>query len=629
MRSRKLRALLWYAAEGRCRLCGQPLGVDWQADHIVPWVRTHRTNVHEMQALCAECNRRKGDKVALRKHQTEAQKVSRDISGGGSTVKQIIAYVTPGGGKSGLPVIIAKELIPYIADAICWVVPRITLRKQAEKSFQDRLWKIELPHNMSIRASTNEANPCRGHQGYVTTYQAIGQDPTLHSQEFDTKRYILFLDEPHHVERDSIWHKALQPLVDKARFVVYASGTFERGDGKHIAFIPYCEVDSGSIVDYQTNEQTAVIRYTRRAALAERAIVPLHFEVMDGRAEWVNGQGEQRETDSIASAGEDTPAALFTALKTQYALELLHRTVKSWKEHRRIYTRAKLLVVAPRIEFANKYLAALKEEGVNADIATSDDSQLAQVAIDRFKGERGKREIDALVTVMMAYEGLDVPCISHIACLTNIRSKPWLEQCFARACRVDSGKSYGYIFGPDDEMFRKVMEEIKAEQEPFVKDRPLPGSASESLSPASVSDGILPLASQLTRERATSLSPGEDLGYEETATIMRAMGHAGIAGVSPLQIRNLMLELGVTPLPAGPNPVMPNDPILTPSEQEANLRDSIERYIRKYAYSNNQPPKEINKHILEHFGKPRKDMTAQELMQVWAYVQSRYPGMLT
>jgi hypothetical protein len=60
LRSKKSRALLWYAAGGKCALCGTELTDGWHADHIVPWVKSRRTNVHEMQALCAICNERKG-----------------------------------------------------------------------------------------------------------------------------------------------------------------------------------------------------------------------------------------------------------------------------------------------------------------------------------------------------------------------------------------------------------------------------------------------------------------------------------------------------------------------------------------------------------------------------------------
>jgi type I site-specific restriction endonuclease len=38
-----------------------------------------------------------------------------------------------------------------------------------------------------------------------------------------------------------------------------------------------------------------------------------------------------------------------------------------------------------------------------------------------------------LVTVAMAYEGMDCPEVSHVVALTHIRSRPWLEQMIARA----------------------------------------------------------------------------------------------------------------------------------------------------------------------------------------------------
>jgi len=62
LRSNRLRSFLWYAADGVCPDCGTQLPVDWNADHIVSWLKTKRTNVHEMRALCPRCNRRKGAK---------------------------------------------------------------------------------------------------------------------------------------------------------------------------------------------------------------------------------------------------------------------------------------------------------------------------------------------------------------------------------------------------------------------------------------------------------------------------------------------------------------------------------------------------------------------------------------
>jgi 5-methylcytosine-specific restriction endonuclease McrA len=63
LRSRRLRLALWYAADGHCQRCGRELNpANWHADHIVAYVRTRRTNVHEMQALCPQCNLAKGQR---------------------------------------------------------------------------------------------------------------------------------------------------------------------------------------------------------------------------------------------------------------------------------------------------------------------------------------------------------------------------------------------------------------------------------------------------------------------------------------------------------------------------------------------------------------------------------------
>jgi len=60
--STNLRALLFARAKGLCQICGKRLGKGWHADHIVPWCKTKRTNVFEMQATCRDCNLKKGAK---------------------------------------------------------------------------------------------------------------------------------------------------------------------------------------------------------------------------------------------------------------------------------------------------------------------------------------------------------------------------------------------------------------------------------------------------------------------------------------------------------------------------------------------------------------------------------------
>ena len=63
LRSKRLRAALWSHSDGKCQACGMALDpANWHADHVVPYSRSGRTNVHEMQALCPACNLKKGAK---------------------------------------------------------------------------------------------------------------------------------------------------------------------------------------------------------------------------------------------------------------------------------------------------------------------------------------------------------------------------------------------------------------------------------------------------------------------------------------------------------------------------------------------------------------------------------------
>ena len=91
--------------------------------------------------------------VNLRKHQDEFLQICKRIKAG-EQIKKILMIVTPGGGKSLIPVIAAAKLIPNsnsgnsfhgtIADAICWVVPRLNLQNQAEENFEDWYFRNRL-----------------------------------------------------------------------------------------------------------------------------------------------------------------------------------------------------------------------------------------------------------------------------------------------------------------------------------------------------------------------------------------------------------------------------------------------------------------------------------------------------
>lgn len=635
LRSKRLRALLWQASGGVCPRCGGPLGDDWQADHIVPWKQSQRTNVHEMQALCAECNRKKGATME-RTFQREARELCQRIKAYTSGAREVLVEVVPGGGKSVLPVILASELVPSRADAVCWIVPRQSLQEQAEAVFQDELFRRMFNHGLEIRQSTNDLDPCRGKVGFVTTYQAVQANPEALKHEFSRgRRYILVLDEPHHVEEGGVWHRALQPLVERSTLLVLMSGTMERGDGKRIAFVPYEEKIGGALVDFSPTATRAVLRYPRQTALREHAVKPLHFHHVDARAEWIDRQGATQRRESFEHAGKhDTASMIWTALRTEYAYQLLEKTVEDWRITQEANPRAKLLVVAATIGTARDYLKRLRKMGVpRADIATSDESEAARQAIRRFKRANAEAgSLEALVTVQMAYEGLDVQAITHVACLTHIRSRPWIEQMLARAARVDRSADlayelqFGSVWGPDDVLLRDILGKIRAEQAAFIQERS-DAAARDAASRAEDEEAqqVVPIASEAGARRMVDLGTGDSVDAVHTTDIEAIARQLGIRAdaVQLMRFHEAMLNRervhgGLFPKPIGPVPAASS---VLPSQREASLRASIETACRRLDRQRGVEPGTHNRLVVAEFKKSRREMSEDELSRVWRWLQ--------
>jgi superfamily II DNA or RNA helicase len=525
--------------------------------------------------------------MKLRRHQQEFKNIVDDIING-SDIKKITMHVTPGGGKSAIPIIAGRLITAGLADKICWIVPRLTLSYQAETNFTEIGFRKLLDHNLLIRSATNDINPCRGIQGFVTTFQALAVDEnqTVLS-DFKAKRYILILDEFHHIsaEADIAWHEAIKPLVAQSEYLVLMTGTMSRGDGERVAFVEYDQQGKNLYPRMESDETTAFIEYTRRAALSEKAIIPLSFHLSSGSARWVNKEGALCKSDIARAPKKIVSQAIFTAISTEFAEALLWKGINHWQELKKRNKGAQLLVVTANYEEAKKIAKSLKDKWFNSEIATSHESKQAHQAIKRFKNG----SIDILVAINMVSEGMDVPAVTHVICLTNIRSTEWIEQMIARAVRVDSSagqyeSQIAYVFAPDDVFFREIVSKIEHEQRPFVKARQkiqmglFDGAENESGEPVFQ---IQPLSSNLAGDREIFL------GNKDIAT----------------------------------DRVIPQ----TPSEVEAAIRDQIENHVRQFSFINRYNPKRLNSEIKAFFEKPRDIMTVPELTVTLKHVKKAYP----
>lgn len=505
----------------------------------------------------------------LRSHQAQLLAILRAIAAGEAPeVRDLLAAVTPGGGKSLLPVLAAQALIPAgLCDRLCWIVPRDSLRLQAEEAFADPRWRAALGHALSVRAAANAPDPCRGLAGYVTTFQAVAAAPDLHLAEFRRHRTLLVVDEVHHLpslgpapgapalgphdtgaapaDDASGWSAAIEPLLALAPLRLLLSGTLERADGRRILWLPYRRGRDGQEEVDLAAPGWAVIGYSRARALAERAVLPVAFGALDGEARWLGPEGEDGRRPALGphrlrapAPQEATRPALFTALRTGFADALLRRAFEATRRLRAARRArlglapgeparglGKLLVVAPDQAQARRYLETLRRwvpPAQRAGIALAvSEERGAPEALAAF---RLAPEPSVLVTVAMAYEGLDAPEVAVVAALTHIRSRPWLEQMVARATRVDPNAGpyeaqRALVFHPDDPLFARFRWRMEREQGTRARPRPvarqgalaLPDWLEEDLAAARARQGIVPLESNALALRLSTLRPGPDL----------------------------------------------------------------------------------------------------------------------
>jgi superfamily II DNA or RNA helicase len=385
----------------------------------------------------------------LRKHQEEAVKRAQAIARGDKDIegKVTVASVTPGGGKTRMAAGFANELKARgFIDQVIILVPNDALRRQMRDGFTDP------EAGFVIRLGSDSAHDLRQTQcfdrgGVVTTYQANIRNVKRLLKRFSGKRVLLILDEPHHLsDADKAqWKLAVAPLFEMARHVLLMTGTINRHDETRIAFVPY-GADDKPIVH---------ISYSRREALIEHAILRVSVKLCDSSTKYWHKY--QKHSVELSAATKDQQSrALDAALEDpQYREHVLEDAVREWQEYRQRMYGSRAIVICHTQGHARAAASFLRTRfGLRSTLAISSEPD-ASDGLRRFR-ERSGDAGDVLVTCQMAYEGLDVPDCTHLVCLTNIRSAPWLDQALARVTRVNHGCSLpwsqqiAFIYVPKD-----------------------------------------------------------------------------------------------------------------------------------------------------------------------------------
>ena len=230
--------------------------------------------------------------------------------------------MTPGRGKSLLPVIAAARLIAAgVVDRVCWIVPRDSLRLQAEEAFADPAWRAALGHAVSVRAAENAPDPCRGLGATSPPTRAWPPRPTCTSPSsaatatcWSSTKCTTSPPRP----GSTPWPRGRRGRL-VARHPAAAGdgavrlllcGTLERADGRAILWLPYRRGESARTREVDLEAPGfAVVGYSRAQALAEKAVLPVRFGALDGEAEWLDEERRQVGPQRLSGAPEAARAA--------------------------------------------------------------------------------------------------------------------------------------------------------------------------------------------------------------------------------------------------------------------------------------------------------------------------------
>jgi superfamily II DNA or RNA helicase len=544
--------------------------------------------------------------VKLRQHQQEL----KDLISRPAVPPNVLMHVVPGGGKSLLPGLLLERYPNY---KIAWFVPRLSLRRQAALGLK-RVFGFDV-HEVDEKTYVN---PSKGTRGFIATHQSLLTNLSMFNAELERYKYIVIVDELHHAktgvygDEPNATARALANLVDVP--VMYMTGTLDTNDNQRVYGIPYrYSAGVGHVID--TNGfDGSVIRYTREKALSEGAIVPITFEYHDGDVSWKDGAKEPTMKLSQATK-QDAGSALFTALSTKFARQLFENAYDKWR-----LNGDRFLVVVSGQKEAKEYFNLLRSRGVRVGLAIEQNGKEAQSDIEEFRNG----ELQALVTVQMAYEGLDVPEITHLACLTRIRSVPWIEQMFARAWRAAPGKKVAYAFVPSDVLMMEVVDRIRAEQEAVIRE---PNEGPDGPRDPKEHEPIIPQFGIVQEIRQAVLDGELMLSPEETALLDLIQQF----GLDPASTEvAIMLSTLAKALAKKNSPAQPAVDTRTHADKCRDLRNRIAEYNRDAdaAEANRRGVNPVfGRHqaiLKQHMGKGVDECTLEELERAYFYATRNF-----
>ncbi len=459
---RRERDALFVAAGGACSSCGAALPPGWHADHVRPWSRGGATDVANGQALCPRCNQQKGasmvfgmpEGVGLREWQRKAYGVYARHGR-----RDFLLVATPGAGKTRLALFAAMQSLAVTeCQKLVVVVPTDALKRR---------WADEASRTFGVQLAL-EPSLAEDYDGFVATYQQVGQSPEVVRAVTARRPTFGVFDEIHHAGDTRNWGAGLRRAFEPAVRRLAITGTPFRSDSDAIPFVTYR--DGTCVADFT---------YGYRDAVTDLVCREVYFPTYEGDLRWRARGGAAREaTFGDALSEEDARRRLNTALDPNGAWlrQVIGEADAKLRQLRReVHPHAAGLVIAKDRMHAERVARLVAEvTGERPEVVTSDREDATE-AIEAFRRvppndqllrEAGSEPKKWIVAVRMVSEGVDIPRLCVLVYATNIMTELYFRQAAGRIVRMQDGidGQTGHMYIPADPTLVGYAEQIKEER---------------------------------------------------------------------------------------------------------------------------------------------------------------------
>lgn len=592
------RVALWLAADGRCQSCGIELQPGWHADHVNPYSKGGPTDVINGAALCPSCNMKKGDTSMsisqLRAWQKDA--LEKFLS----TDRDFLVEATPGAGKTRMALAAAHELISsgHIRRIIV-VVPSVNLQSQWSRA------AAESGLDVTGTMKNADGSIAAAKHGAVVTYPQVASQPDLWRHITAQAATLVVLDEIHHAgdEENSTWGAALRTAFAVAPRRLMLSGTPFRTDGAPIPFVRYD--DQG----YAISDEGL----TYGEAVRDGVVRPVRYEILDGRADWIDF-GTQVSVNLSEAKQKDIPDALKVLYdpRQEWIPSVFRRANDELTRAREEMPDAGGLVLAPSQWHAEQYgriMTAISGEQTTVIHSTVEDAG-AQLRAFSAGSDRW------MVAVKMVSEGVDIPRLAVGVYASRDMTEMWFRQVTGRFVRVRGDEDYmtATIFIPHVKVLMDLAERIEQEAQVALRE-----AEQEAIDRADREERTLELSfiEPLAASESVltgAIAAGEAISDAELERAKEYIERIGgsMRAVHPVDaVKLLRLANPTAPTVQTVVRIPPSD--VTGDQLRQSLRRQLSALVGRYAYATEQPHSHIHAQLNRMYGGKVATATVDEL----------------